>query len=42
MNFKKSRNRNFSKGLVHGFCCEIEFFFYCGFGKKNKPKATVC
>ena len=23
---KKSKNRNFSKGLVHGFCQKMEYF----------------
>ena len=38
---KKSRkNRHFKKGLVHGFCQKIDFFFISSFLSKETQKET--
>ena len=33
---KKSKNRHFQKGLVHGFCQKIDFFFISCFLSKER------
>ena len=33
---KKSKNRHFEKGLVHGFCQKIDFFFISCFLSKER------
>ena len=37
---KKSKNRHFEKGLVHGFCQKIDFFFHILFFEQRKTDQT--
>ena len=37
---KKSKNRHFEKGLVHGFCQKIDFFFHILFFEQRKTEQT--
>ena len=37
---ENSKNRNFAKGFVHGFCQKIDLFLICFFLSKKRQKET--